>query len=218
MGIARTCQRNRADCRAILLDVSIEVAAIAVISRLIQLLHIRERNREKYFNTQIEPLYRAAEIVARDYMSLFAEFVQRLETATTSKELLLWLERRRADYQPVRMKIRTLLDDEAFQKLSQKKSTAARIRFAKGIWGLLKGTFLLGQDAAEGTYAHLSEYGYGGHAILPLLQQMRRSDSTRDLDHKRESLLQFAKRQQVAIEAAWSDVLRAYAELKRHSL
>jgi|CZKY01.1.fsa_nt_gi hypothetical protein len=197
---------------------SIDVAAISIIDRLIQLLTTRERNREKYFNNLIEPLYRDAEVVARDYMALFAEFVQRLQTAATSKELILWLEQRRAAYQPVRMKIRALLADEALQKLSEKKSTAARTRFAKGLWGLLKGTFLLGQDDDEGTYAYLREYGYGDHAILPILQYMRGSHPARDLDETRGSLVRFAQRQQVAIESAWSDVVGAYAELKRHSL
>jgi hypothetical protein len=84
---------------------------------LIQLLNTRERDREKYFNNLIEPLYRDAEVVARDYMVLFAELVQRLQTAATTKELILWLEQRRAAYQPVRMKIRALLADEALQGL-----------------------------------------------------------------------------------------------------
>jgi len=195
-----------------------DLVAISIIDRLVQLLTIRERNREKYFNTVIEPLYRDAEVVARDYMALFAELVQRLQTAATPRELIFWLEQRRAAYQPVRMKIRVLLLDETFQDLSKTKPTSSRTRFAKGLWGLLKGTFLLGQVADEGRHAYLGEYGYGDHPILYFLQAMRSFDSSRDLDERRESLLVRARQQQSAIESAWTDAVGAYAELKKNSL
>jgi len=203
----------------ILLTMPIDVAAISIIDRLTKLLTIRERNRERVFNNFIQPIYQDAEAVARDYMGLFAELIQRLETAATAKELIIWLEQRRAAYQPVRMKIRALLNDEAFQTLSQSKSTAARTRFARGLWGVLKGSFLLAQNADDGRYAYLREYGYSDHPILLLLESLRKSShSTATLDDQRGFLLWLARKQQLAIERAWTDVVTAYAELKRRLL
>ena len=83
--------------------VPIEAIALSIIDRLIQLLTVKERNREKVFSNYIEPLYRDAEPVAKDYMSLMVELKHRLETATSVTELVNWLEERRVAYQAIRM-------------------------------------------------------------------------------------------------------------------
>jgi hypothetical protein len=65
-------------------------AAVAIIDRLIQLVSVREKNRERFFNNFIEPLYRDGELVAKDYMSLLAEFLHRIEKAASVAELTVY--------------------------------------------------------------------------------------------------------------------------------
>jgi hypothetical protein len=93
---------------------AIEAAAISIIDRLIHLLTLKERNREKFFNNFIEPLYRDAEPVAKGHMGLLAELSHRLERAGSTDDLIPWLEQRRTSYQAVRMKIRALLENPLF--------------------------------------------------------------------------------------------------------
>jgi hypothetical protein len=80
--------------------------AVSVVDRLIQLATVRERNKEKYFNNFVEPLYKDAEQVARDYMALFSELTHRLEKAENTGSVIDWLEERRTTFQPLRMKMR----------------------------------------------------------------------------------------------------------------
>jgi hypothetical protein len=178
---------------------AVEAAAISIIDRLISLLTVRERNREKYFKNFIDPLYRDAELVARDYMGLFAELLQRLESATTFEEIIAWLEQRRASYRPVRMKIRALLADKSLNELGKSKRPTYRTRFAKGIWGILKANFSLAQNAAEGKHVYLREYGYSDHPILLFLQSMQSVDPAISIDEKREFLLSRAHKQQLVL-------------------
>lgn len=56
-------------------------AGALILDQLIQLVTVRGRNREKYFNNYIEPLYREAEQIAKDYMALFAELISKIEAA-----------------------------------------------------------------------------------------------------------------------------------------
>src|SRR5438045_661419 len=87
---------------------AIELAALSIIDRIIQLFTVRERNREKFFNSFIEPLYKDAEPVAKDYMMLLAELAHKIEDEPV-EEVIAWLEERRAAYQPLRMKLRAVL-------------------------------------------------------------------------------------------------------------
>ena len=55
--------------------------AVSLVDRLIQLATVRERNKGKYFNSFIEPLYKDAEQVVKDYLGLLTELTRRLEMA-----------------------------------------------------------------------------------------------------------------------------------------
>ena len=50
---------------------------------------MRERNREKYFQQFVEPLYKDAEAVVNDYVALFGELIELLKKAIRRKKLLL---------------------------------------------------------------------------------------------------------------------------------
>src|ERR1035441_5754453 len=87
--------------------------ALSVVDRLIQLLTIRERNREKYFQQFIEPLYRDAEGIVNDYVSLFGELIELLKNSDSTEDVIAWIEQRRLKMLPLRIKVRALLENNA---------------------------------------------------------------------------------------------------------
>jgi len=179
--------------------------AVSLVDRLIQLATVRERNKEKYFSSFIEPVYRDAEQIARDYMTLFAELIHRLATAKETASVIEWLEERRSGFQPVRMKVRALLDEGLEYDTKEPLD-----KFRKGIWGLMKG----GMSLLEEGHGQTREYGFGGHTVLDIMVRLRgeaiASHRNRFIDH--------ARGQQMAVERAWRDVVTGYAEIKHRSL
>jgi hypothetical protein len=194
---------------------AIEAVALAIIDRLIQLLTLRERDREKFFNNVIEPLYKDAEPVAKDYMALLAELAHRIKDEPM-EEVIGWLEQRRTAYQPVRMKLRALLEDPVYQELQPTPDPTPLQRFTFGIWRLMTGGARL--TGREG-YIRMPEYGYHGHTILELIHRIRLVWENNQLSEKqKENLLRKVQKQQLAIEGAWADVVKGYAELRRQNL
>ena len=185
-------------------------AAISIVDRLIQLATLRERNREKYFNNFIEPLYRDGEQIAGDYMALLAELTHRIAEADDCQEITKWLEEKRTTLQPLRMKVRALIAD-GFMAHEDKRSNRSVALFRKGLWGLMKG----GVSAVEDRHALTWEYGFGDHTVLDILHRARMSVFE---PRFRELLTARAQRQQEAIERAWRDVATAYAEIRRDCL
>jgi hypothetical protein len=185
-------------------------AAISIVDRLIQLATVRERNREKYFNNFIEPLYRDGEQIASDYMGLLAELTYRITQADDWREIIKWLEEKRATLQPLRMKVRALIADGIMAR-EDKRSNRSVALFKKGLWGLMKG----GVSAVEDGHALTKEYGFGDHTVLDLLYQTRVAAFH---PRFREVLTMRAQRQKEAIEKAWQDVVTAYAEIRRDFL
>src|SRR5262249_13628659 len=154
----------------------------------------------RFFNNFIDPLYRDSEAVAKDYMALFAELVWRLEKAATVDDVITWLEERRPLYQPVRMKIRALLNDKKLAKISGDNGAEAVVRFSKGLWGMMKGgAFLTQKDGDAMEHNGLHEYGYNDHAILDLLRFFRKQPTVLTKP-QRERLVGRAQEQQRAIE------------------
>jgi hypothetical protein len=202
------------------------VDAAAIINRLIQLVSVREKNRERFFNNFIEPLYRDGESAAKDYMSLLAEFFHRIETATAVAELTSFLKERRTAYQPVRMKIRAFLKNPALQNSGGAKSLDSIDQFADGLWGIMRGGALLIAESedyrafAQGRDDYRAALGIQHHRILIFLDEMSHYLWKPDTitDERRQLLLERVKIQQVQIERSWEDVVRSYAELKRKSL
>src|SRR6185437_10488413 len=113
-------------------------AAISLIDRLIQLLSVREKNRERYFKNFIEPLYIDAEKIAADYMKLLIELIHRIDDSGNGREIVEWLEVRSVDLQPVRVKIRAMIKDGSMQEQADSDEWVGL--FCKGLWGLLRGS------------------------------------------------------------------------------
>jgi len=87
-------------------------AGVRIIDRLIQLLQTKEKRKEKYFNNFVEPLYKDAETIIKDYNTLFMELISKIEKAEDSTEIIRWIEERRVTYLPLRTKVKALLSDE----------------------------------------------------------------------------------------------------------
>jgi hypothetical protein len=108
--------------------------------------------------------------------------------------------------QPLRIKVRALIEDGFMEREPKGRRTALKL-FKKGLWGLMKG----GASAAEGGHALTWEYGFGDHTVLDLLVHARMSV----LDQQyRDRLARQAHGQREAIERAWQDVTKAYAEIR----
>jgi type II secretory pathway component PulK len=91
--------------------VDIAMLGVGVLDRLIQLLTVDRRNREKYFEQFIEPLYKDAESVMNDYVGLFTELIGLLKKTDSTEEVIEWIEQRRSKMLPMRIKVRALLDN-----------------------------------------------------------------------------------------------------------
>lgn len=179
-------------------------AAVKIVDRLIQLLSLQERNREKYFQNFVDPLFHDAELVVHDYIALFRELISQLEKGDSVSEIVKWLEERRLELLPVRIKLRAFLTHMSYDR--QRKLEASMDRFQKGIWGLMKG----GLSLVEEGHSQLSEYGWQDHTVLDLLYLW----SQQPIAENRSRYIANAKAQLACIEEAWKDVSEGYARLK----
>lgn len=182
-------------------------AALSLIDRLIQLSTVRERNRERYFSTFIEPLYRDRELIAKDYMLLLAELSRRISKADEAREIVAWLEARRVENKPLRNKVRELLQDGLLERSRKTKNESVAL-FKKGLWGLMKGAASVVEDGHALTW----DYGFGDHTVLDILHHARSAVLG---DESRDVLRRQTEHQKAAIERAWQDVARLTPSSKR---
>jgi hypothetical protein len=163
-----------------------------------------------------------------DYVALLTELVEILKKSDSTEEVVAWLEERQSKLLPLRIKIRALLENNAIDP--KKLPTEASRLFVGGLWGVMKG----GISIVEDGHTPMREYGMGDHTVLDLLRTFRSpdtypiTDSVRRLADsvdrrgwyitKRKRYIEIARRQMSAIEAAWKDVAKGYAVLKRESL
>ncbi len=180
--------------------------ALSLIDRLIQLATAKERNKERFFNNFIGPLYNDAEQIARDYMILFAELIHRLAKDEEAASIVEWLEERRTKFQPIRMKVRALLEEGL--NYGEKASLD---KFRRGVWGLMKGGISLMEDG----HGAAREYGFGDHTVLDMIHRMHGDLSDEKV---RVRLIDQARRQQMAVERAWRDVVIGYSEIRHRTL
>lgn len=186
-------------------------AAISIVDRLIQLLNVRQQNRAKFFHDFIDPLFQDGERIASDYLAMLNELKSRVASASDDPaEILDWIEERRADLQPLRIKVRALIDGHDSMGRGKHKSTNL-VLFRKGLWGVMKGAV----STIEDGHALTPEYGFGGHTVLDILHHGRRERLGQQF---REQLTARADLHRLAIERAWAEVATAYAGLKTEYL
>lgn len=146
--------------------VDIAILGVGVLDRLIRLLTVDERNREKYFQQFIDPLYKDAEAIMNDYVALLTELIELLKKTDSTEEVVGWIEQRRSKMLPLRIKVRALLNNDT---IDPKKVPEASRLFVKGLWGVMKG----GISLVEEGHTPMREYGYGDHTVLDLLKRFR---------------------------------------------
>lgn len=177
--------------------------SLVIIDKFIEILTVKEKNKEKYFNNFIEPMFKDAEIIVKDYMELFIELIEKLEKDEETDEIIKWIEKRRYSLLPARTKVRALLKEKNY-------NLNFTDNFQKGIWGLMKG----GVSFIETGHAKLQEYDMGTHTILDILTGI----SSGHFINNKEFKIGIAKKQLRAIELAWQDVSKGYAKIKQMKL
>lgn len=148
-------------------------------------------------------MYQDAEIIVKDYISLFTELIEKLKKEEDIVEVIAWIEKRRMDFLPIRMKVRALLIEKNY-------NVEIANTFQKGIMGLMKG----GLSFIEKGHAQTREYGMGDHTVLDLLHH----GIDKPVSFNREKYIHNASRQLKCIQLAWDDVVKGYAELKQLKL
>lgn len=198
------------DTLAALKVLQLVTVSLSIIDRLIQLATVQERNRERYFRNFIEPLYLDGEEVAKDYVALLTELIQRIQKAQNAQEIVDWLEQRRATLKPLRDKLRATARRTS-NRQELRTPVRAHARFHKGLWRLME----VGVGAVEDGRAPMDIDGTGRHTLLPLL----RCAQLLKLDHAdRASLKYLAEQHLNGIHRAWAEVVRGYAELRSYYL
>ena len=174
---------------------------ITLIDKLVQLINSRQKNKERYFREYVEPMYYDAEAIMNDYTTLFGKLIADLKSKEDVHAITVWLEERRLQFLPLRIKVRALL------RVLPGNNKASMDVFQKGIWGLMRG----GMSLTEEGHTRMQDYGWGDHTVLDLLYHWY----DLPLDQTRERYIRNAKEQLASLQRAWEDVVKGYADLKK---
>lgn len=174
---------------------------LRLLDKFIELLNVRREGKQDYFDAVVEPMFEDAELIAKDYIALFGELITRLKEGHEVLEVIRWIEERRLELLPVRIKVRALMEEGGVEPSVD--------RFEQGILGLLKG----GISLIEVGHAPLKEYGFGNHTVLDILKRC----SNEPLEGRRGLFLRLATAQLNCIQSAWKDAVKGYGELRRRA-
>jgi len=179
-------------------------AAVRILEMLIELFEQKGRRRELYFREFVEPLFKDAEEVAKDYIGLFKDLIDKLEHEDNIPNIIEWIEQRRGFFLPLRIKLRGALK-------AYFPDTANMDKFQHGLWWLLRGglTFI-----EEGHALLIDDKVWGDHTVLDLLYFW----SQEPLYAHRDRYVSNARRQLECIEKAWSEISEGYAQLKKKAI
>ncbi len=184
--------------------------ALRIIDYLIKLIEARKRDHRQDFEILVEPVFKDAEAVAKDYFQVLSELARRIEEAKDIPQVIQWLEERRVAYLPVRMKMRAYLRSFSYRRLDglaneAKPQSKDRDKFVTGIQALLFGGLSLVEDGQIGVPG-----GVSGHTLLDILMW----DASKPFESVKGAILQRAKRQEAFVHAAWAEVVEGYEDRK----
>lgn len=185
--------------------------AIRIIDYLIELAKIRKQRDRQDFKTLIEPIFKDAEAVAKDYFQVLSELIRRIEKAEDIPAVIGWLEERRVAYLPVRMKMRAYLSSMSQRSLNglgsevKRQSKGQPDKFISGIQALLCGGLSLVEDGHIGVPG-----GIPRHTLLDILIW----DASKPFSSVKGAILKRARLQEVTIHEAWADVVEGYEDRK----
>ena len=175
-------------------------AILKLVEKFIKLGEVREANTQRYFDRYVAPLYVAAEAIYRDYSSLLRDVRQKIQTGRKRLPLIQFLEQRRLEQLPSRMKIRAIL-----RKTSKRNWT----QFEQGILGLVHGC-LSDFDHYQSIYPVERSRDHTVYDVIRFIEQHGFEDLSRD----RADLLQAVDHQIAGIDKAWEFVCAGYADLQ----
>src|SRR5436190_17264037 len=103
---------------------------LKLLEKLIKLGEVRMANKQIYVDRYVTPLYSIAETVYKDYSSLLRDTRRKIQTGRKTIPLIQFIEQRRVDQLPTRLRIRAIL-----RKTPRKNWTLLE----QGILGLING-------------------------------------------------------------------------------
>ena len=173
---------------------------LGLVDRLAKFAEVREKNREKFVDRYVVPLYNDAETIYRDYSLLLRDLQKKAARAKKIAPLLKYIEDKRQINLTTRTKVRALLK----KRIDEKKLT----RFEMGIFGLMTGSM----TALDEGHCSFEPLHRGSHTILDVVKRLSfrgEKDFTADT---RSAALGYIDRQIRGIDAAWSEVVSGYAD------
>jgi len=182
---------------------------IKIIDRLIQLATYRERKSKEYFDVYVEPLYKDAEKIVSDYLKLFQKLIHKIKKGESEAEIIKWIEQRRVDHLPIRMKTKSLLKHCDSRYYNRERNRVGIDKFQDGILRVMRGGVSLVEPG------HISDSG--AHTVLDVLYAFmygRYREEEQSEKERSEFYLKCARRQMEYIQEAWKDAMEGYAELK----
>lgn len=175
---------------------------LSVIDRLIQLLSIKENLNEKQFENILKPLYEGAESIYRDYLKTFDDLETMIYNCVEEEKLIRFLEARRLEYLPVRMKVRAVLSK---LRRSPRTGLGKQDRFIEGIWYLMRGGIAISEPG------YLVRLGTGKEG-LTLLDILYIFLSMPSIEFDREWGMHSVEYQLLCLHDAWQAIVEGYAE------
>lgn len=182
--------------------------ALTIIDRFVHLLTLRQELSEKQFEHIVKPLYEDAELVYRDHLMTFEQLKKMIKNGIPEEELIRFLEERRLEYLPVRMKIRAVVI-RLFGD-SPRAALRERSKFVQGIWSLMRG----GVDISEpGHFERL--HASGDHTLLDILYLfLNRPEMQRPDEWYRQRGWIAVEHQLRSLKEAWEEIVAGYAEMQ----
>ncbi|EEF63131.1 hypothetical protein [Pedosphaera parvula] len=171
-----------------------------LLEKFIKLGEVREANQQRYVDRYVTPLYSVAEAIYKDYSSTLRELRRKVKTGRKTMPLIQFLEQRRLEQLPARMKIRAVL-----RTIPKRNWT----RFEQGVLGLIHGC-LSDFDRHQSIYP----IGHGDHTLYDMIRYIE-SRGEPELAPDRGRLLSAIERQIQGIDKAWEFVCVGYADLQR---
>jgi hypothetical protein len=176
-------------------------AILKLLEKLIKLGEVHMTNKQIYVDRYVTPLYSIAETVYKDYSSLLRDTRRKIQTGRKTIPLIQFLEQRRVDQLPTRLRIRAIL-----RKTPRKNWTL----FEQGILGLINGCI---SDSQSYLTIYPLQGGPRGHTVYDIIRRIESYDSD-DLAMFRHHLLEAIDLQIDGLDKAWEFVCAGYADLQ----
>jgi hypothetical protein len=173
------------------------------MERLHCLLALYERMQQPCFTHLIEPMYRDAEDVVRDYTSLHLDFIEQLYTHSEAAALIRWLEAHRMKCLPLCTLVRNFEPEALIESWHGSHTIVA---FQNSMLSLMQGCLCL----VEQEKVQVAADGHQGASVLAQLYLKYHEP----LPSHRPFYVEVAKQQWQGVQDIWEDVVESYAVIK----